>query len=49
MLCTALFACAGLKFNTFETQRKGVNGVLKLESRNPLLPPFLRVSKILVF
>jgi hypothetical protein len=37
------------QFNTFETQRKGVNGVLKLESRNPPIPPFLGVSKILVF
>jgi hypothetical protein len=35
--------------NTFETQRKGVNGVLNLESENPPLPQFLRVSRILVY
>jgi hypothetical protein len=35
--------------NSFETGRKGVNGVLNLDLKNPPLLPFLCVSKILVY
>jgi hypothetical protein len=48
MLGKALCAFAGA-INSFAIQRKGINGVLKLESRNPPLPPLLPVSKISVF